>query len=89
MLFVMQVFLETGKKKLLETELLAKCLYEVKTTSAMKFEEHMREPLSHELFHKQTNDSELFIKAKLSPAQMSEILEHYGVQYQKPGEDAN
>jgi len=62
----------------LETEVLAKCLYEVITSSAAKFEEHLKEPINHGLMTRAQTAGDTFIKTKLTKAQMSTILEHYG-----------
>lgn len=78
-LFIFEMFAESDKKKILETEVLAKCLFEVKTSSAIKFDEHMREPYAHDLFQKATVGTELYIKSRLSKSQIEEILEGYGI----------
>lgn len=78
-LFIFEMFAESDKKKILETEVLAKCLFEVKTSSAVKFDEHMREPYAHDLFQKSTVGTDLFIKLRLSKSQIEEILEGYGI----------
>lgn len=77
-LFVLEVLAQRDKGKILETELLATCLYEVVTSSALKFDEHMKEPITHELFARMSTADQTFIKSKLTKAQTDAILEHYG-----------
>lgn len=63
---------------MLEVEVLEKCLFEVVTSSASKFGEHLKEPLNHGLLVRTQTAGETFLKTKLTKAQLATILEHHG-----------
>ena len=58
----------------METELLAQAIYDVKTVSALKFDEHLKEPLAHDLLLRVTKKNATYLKAKLTKSEMEAVI---------------